>query len=259
MEHDCIGAFQFGLFKTEPPYDRWQDASVRGVSHSDPSTLREGSVLAIYVRTPDRSWPNLQTKVWQLRKANPAAPVVLLIDSVNAAHWARHFLRVGHCGIRAVLIHGEPIEPALRLQLVDVPDLGSSIIDWLGLMNVAPSVTIETLLRDIIGRADDFDSVETLLASRGWTWRKTSIALKAARLPGPGKWYSLSLGLRACLALQANPELSTHHYALLLGYDDSASIRRRITRLFRAQISDIRATIGWEWLMDRWWKSVRRL
>lgn len=242
MEREDLASVPLQLLRTEPPYERWHHVVNAGARL--PACVRAGSVVAVRAGDADRHWSQIAAWMPRLRRAIPAVPVVLVVDSANAAGWLGHALRTARRGVRAILLDGEPIATALRRQLTDVANLGFSVVEWLGLVGAPLPSTVETLLCDIIERADAFDSVDALLRSRGSTWRKASLATTAVRLPGPGQWFSLSLGLRACLALQAHPDRSIHRYAALLGYEDASPLRRRILHLFGVKVGYVRPSDG---------------
>ncbi len=250
MEHEAFRSMPPRLRRTEPPYDRWQEARDEAASFAAP---RMGTVRAVRVRDADREWPQVESWVPRLRRAYPTVPVVLLIPHDSPASTSNYLRISGSLGIRAVLLEGEPVESTLRRWMTAATSLGPDVAEWVALRRGCVSPTCASLIREIVRNASAYPSVHALLAADGWSWRRASIVLSRERLPAPGKWFALGRGLRFCLTLQARPDLSVNRHALERGDEDSAPVRRQLRRLFRIPPAQVKATIGWEWLAERWW------
>jgi hypothetical protein len=54
------------------------------------------------------------------------------------------------------------------------------------------------------------------------------------------------------MRLQAQPETPLFRLALDLGYADHSAICQLLRRVFDLKPSEVRGTVGWEWMLERW-------
>ena len=238
-----------------PPYD--QVETVSDLAALVPDALPPGAVLAPAGPHADEPWTDVAALVAQLRARYPACPVVIRLepplDQDPTAH--QHALDTGAKGI---LTEGVPPRVALRPMLTDQSRLTEQILEWLALRSPGLRPVVVEVIREIIARSGEFSEVGPLLETMGHAERTARTWFLRAGVPGPGKWLAVAHAIRASLRLQAEEGASLLSLAVECGYSDHSSLSRQSLRLFGVRPGAIRRTLGWEWLMDRWFRTADR-
>jgi AraC-like DNA-binding protein len=242
------------VFKLTPPYERFE--AVPDLAALAPDDLRDATLLAIGVTSPQESWAEVARLVPELRARFPAAPVVLRVGREAEAgdlEWVR---RAGGLRVRAVLVEGEPPRPRLRRILTDGTDLPEEVEQWLPVRLPGLSPAVARLIGVIVRLSPRFTEVGALLGDMGHAERTVRTWFRRAGVPGPGKWLAVAHAVRAALRLQAEDGAPLLTLAVECGYSDHSSLSRQSLRLFGVRPGAIRRTLGWEWLLDRWLRRV---
>jgi AraC-like DNA-binding protein len=242
------------VFRLAPPYERFE--AVPDFAALAPGDLRDATILAIGLTSPQESWAEVAALVPQLRARFPAAPVVLRIgQGVEAGdlEWARLAGGLRTC---AVLVEGEPPRPRLRRILTNGVDLPEEVERWLPVRLPGLSPAVARLIGVIVRLSPRFTEVGALLGDMGHAERTVRTWFRRAGVPGPGKWLAVAHAVRAALRLQAEDGVPLLTLAVECGYSDHSSLSRQSLRLFGVRPGAIRGTLGWEWLLDRWLRRV---
>jgi AraC-like DNA-binding protein len=237
------------LFRLTPPYTRYEE--LPDLDASEMADLPLGSVLVIDLASPN-DWSAVEALAPRVRARFPAAPLALRIrngvgvDPVEAAHRAAPF------HIRAVLGDDAPPRETLQMVLTDPASLTHELEDWLAVRGVDPPPPLRNLILDIFRQAPSHPRLHGLLQSLGRPERTVRNWFQRAGLPGPGAWLAAAHAVYAALRLQRERQTSLLTIAVECGYSDHSSLSRQAVRLFGARPGEIRQTLGWEGLLDRW-------
>jgi AraC-like DNA-binding protein len=243
------------VLQVVPPYD--QVEAVPDLGALTPEALPPGAVLIASGPHPSEPWTDVAALVTQLRSRFPAAPVVIRLelpwDQDPSAR--QHALDTGARGV--VDDAGSP-RAALRAVLTDQTHLAEQMLEWVVLRCPELRSPVMDVIREILARSAEFGEVGPLLETMGHAERTARTWFLRAGVPGPGKWLAVSHAIRAALRLQAEEGASLLSLAVECGYSDHSSLSRQSLRLFGVRPGAIRRTLGWEWLMDRWFRTADR-
>jgi hypothetical protein len=115
---------------------------------------------------------------------------------------------------------------------------------------------LQHLVRELLSITTDHGTVGEVLRRIGASESGTRSRFQKKRLPPPRAWCGLARGLRTALSIQGAPDAALTRIAGALGYRDHTALSKQVRLVFAVQPSEIRGTLGWEWLLDRWW-SIR--
>lgn len=235
----------------EPPYHQFGELMLR-----DLASVRPGSVIVIGVPDPGKfRAPRLRRIVaWIQRRANIA--VAIHMPSPTEGEAIRVAMYAHHVGVRAVLLGEEAIRPALWKYLANPLDVASDLAAWIERRRSISSDVVNLVTR-IVSEAPNHNGFHSLLAHLDVRPRTLRHILKAAKLPGPSKWYHLGRHLDAQIRLLRDPTLEVTQVALDLGYADSLSFTNRVYRMFGVTAEKARQLLGWEWRFAEWWRRVQ--
>ncbi|HEX7119759.1 MAG TPA: helix-turn-helix domain-containing protein [Longimicrobiales bacterium] len=235
-----------------PPYDEVREITFRCVS-----AVERGGIIVVDIPAPGvMDHERFRRLIHALRRRSNATIAIRLSAEVATAA-LRIAMHAYRCGVRAVLVRGEPLRPALWSYLTDPIDIPEDLIAWLRLRrSVSENVAgmIARIVRDA-PRHGDFADLLDHLDVRARTLRHQ---LELESLPAPSKWYHLGRLLDAQLRLLRDPVLDTTRVAHELGYADRMSFTNRIYRLFGVTAERSRQLLGWEWRFAAWWERVKR-
>jgi AraC-like DNA-binding protein len=237
------------VFRLTPPYTRFEEvANLDALQLPD---LPLGSVLAIELPGHD-GWADVAALAPHLRVRFPAAPVVLRVRGAAGVDPEEAARRAAPLHIRAVLGEDAPPRETLQAVLTDPASLTHELDDWLTVRGVAPPPELRGLIVDIFRQAPSYPRLHGLLQSLGRPERTVRNWFQRAGLPGPGSWLAAAHAVYAALRLQRERQTSLLTIAVECGYSDHSSLSRQAVRLFGARPGEIRQTLGWEGLLDRW-------
>ncbi len=241
------------LDRIGPPYSEFE--RVRDPSNLEWATRVPGTLLAVTSTRPGSDWQTLQAILPRLRARYPAAPVVLRLPRGEVPDIVHLAARAGSLHIRAVLVEGEPIAPALRTTLTNPPDLAGDITEWLTVRGLTLPPRLRSSIHEIVRHAPEHGKIGGLLRGIGESERTVRSWFSQGGLAAPSHWLAAARALHAALRLQREVNRSLLTVALDAGYSDASHLTRQIARLFDTTPATIRLSLGWEWLLDRWLRS----
>ncbi|HEX2081297.1 MAG TPA: helix-turn-helix domain-containing protein [Longimicrobium sp.] len=185
-------------------------------------------------------------------RAGLSGPLVALVRPTTHHETLRVARRAGALWLRAVLLEGEPIYEALRPALADPAALHDQVSEWLALRGVPLSPRLQFLVREIFLRAPAHPELSTLLRAVGEPEGGARTRLRKKRLPVPHRWHQAARALHATLRIQADGDRTVLEIALELGYSSDSALSRQLVTVFGLRPGQLRGTLGWEWLLERW-------
>ncbi|MQA92848.1 MAG: helix-turn-helix domain-containing protein [Gemmatimonas sp.] len=215
-----------------------------------------GGVLGVQVCRPRVDLYALRAFLRDLIHRRPEVPVVVLLqmppeEAVLAA------ARLAALRCRAVIRLGPELPTILREVLTDPATLGRDVVDWLRLRSIRPSPNQADLLERIFTDAPNHSELATLLGDQHISPSSARARLRKRGLPPPSRWLQAARAIHAALRIQARPEASVTAIALQLGFTDHSALVHLLRRSLGVSVRQIRGTLGWEWLLDRWLRSNR--
>ena len=230
-----------------PPYDR--NSASATVEVLETSRLPFGAVL---IPTLDAAEvPALEITIAFLRRRHPGHPVALQLPRSPDSTPLHVAWRAGRLGVRAILLQGDPVAPALRTMLTHSEDLAADLLDWFEAARLGPAAALSPAGRanvDAGGRALMGEVAERLQVAE----RTLRDRFAAAGVPPPAAWAGLARALSAALHLQRHPDASLASSALASGYSDQPALAHALRREFDLTPVQVRTVLGWEPLLDRW-------
>lgn len=237
------------VYCLKPPYVEFEEVPDPEALASDALPL--GSLLALEI-ADGVPWDAVAQAVPRLRARFPAAPVVLRVRRGVSADHAELARRSGELHVRALLYEDEPPRETLQPALTDPATLPEEVLEWLSVRGVRSPPALCRLIAEIFRQAPSHARLRSLLRSLGRPERTVRSWFRRAGLPGPGAWLAAAHATYAALRLQRERQTSLLTIAVECGYSDHSSLSRQAVRLFGARPGEIRQTLGWEGLLDRW-------
>ena len=234
-----------------PPYEERDLRSA--FPDLDTATAQAGTVVGVQVSRPCVDPGALRALVIDLSK-RVACPVVMLLqmspeDALAAA------ARLAPMRFRAVAPLGPGMQAILRDSLTDSSMLAQGVVDWLQLRSIRLNPNQADLVETIFAAAPRHEDLSTLLDRHRIPQSSARFRLKKRGLPSPARWFQLARALHAALRLQARPDLSVATVARQLGFADHSALAHLLRRSLHGTAHEIRGTLGWEWLLERWLRS----
>lgn len=244
---------QLHVTAVKPPYDIAQRAKYGAEDAPEPPC--PGMIRVIHIGDPNEEWHVLAKAVPDLRRSSPIVPVVVCVaqpfagQALGLAAWAAGL------GVRAVILEGEQPQAALRRWMTKPLDVGGAVVEWLDIAGRAVPNDVRGLVVDLVNAPVSRATVGGFLRQRRSSPRTVAKRLQRRWLPAPGEWFRLGRTLRLACRLQAAPKKSIMHHAHELGLEDGSTLRRAVKRVFGVSVGEVQATVGWEWLTERWWSA----
>jgi AraC-like DNA-binding protein len=255
MQND-LADLPLPLYRLHPPYESFigvlQLSTLRG------DDLPPGSLLALEVRDPSGDWPAVKDWVPRLRSRFPSVSVILRVRQLETPSTVHHLAgRAGKVHVGLVLLESEPMPAALRCILTHPVDLAEEVREWLHLRGVPLTLHLSHLVGRIFDLAPRHSTLFELLDAIHESPGAVRGRFRKKRLPSPGSWFQIARVLHAALRIQARPEEALESIAAESGYHDYSALARQTSRRFGLSPTEIRGTVGWEWLFDRWLRRER--
>lgn len=239
------------LYCAFPPYER-----ERLITSGIPRELPTGAVLILDVAPVPRDTTGLDDALRRVRASTPSTPVVL-----RTAADIDDLLRLATLGVtlptQGVILRGQALPGALRGQLTRPRNLPEEVTSWLAMKGVRMAPALTDLIRQIFARATRHSEISSLCREIGAVESSARFRCSKKRLPPPSRWLQAARALHACLRLQAHPDRALLPLALELGYADHSALSHQLRRTFQVRPGEVRRTLGWEWLLDRWFDRAR--
>lgn len=245
-------AAEFTPFLLQPPYESPDFHSTWETMER--KHLAPGTIAGIRLDRP-AEWPALQPAIRQLRVRLPAASIVLVLSGAEAGDLMLS-ARAARAGVRAVIKEDVSLVGGLRAALTSSDSLAEDVVEWLHLRRLRLSPMVASLLREIFLNAADQPDLTTLLAHVGMAESSARFRLHKRLLPTPSRWFQVARALHTALRIQAAPGTSLLRLAHDFGYADHSALSQLVYRAFRVRPGAVRGTLGWEWLMHRWVRSI---
>jgi hypothetical protein len=206
-------------------------------------------------RVPLAGGQSVTEGVRELRQRHPGSPLALwirdappqtVIEVVRAASGAQ---------VRAIL-GGDVLDPELlRSQLTQPCELSAFVLRWaLDAGYLPDGVELEDL-RDLLDAAPEVRTLERLSLRRrvaARTWRNR---LQQLGLPAPRAWLALAHSLHVAFFMQRNRAEPLQVLCSRRGMRLPANLGQQFKRVFGLSPSQVRALLGAEPLLDRWFQA----
>lgn len=164
------------------------------------------------------------------------------IRPMDVANWAK---RAGGGAYLACVI-AEPMTPLplgnITAQSPSAKILASQVLRLMGRIS-PPTITSYSELELI------------LMSTEGQITPSLARRLRRSGLPTPGAWRQLGTTLRAALQIQGTSN-SLERIALTEGFYDQSSLSRQMKTLYGLRPGRLRGTVGWQWLVWRWFRRA---
>lgn len=239
----------YPILHLKPPYT--PSATTVMVREVDSAKMVPGSVLAVHITTRSIDWISCTETVNGLRRQMPAVPIVLSLGpEINDGLYIAS--QAGRASVRAVVAGSAPLGESLRRPLTSISSLGPDVVEWLSLFGLRLSPTVSFLISQIFTDAPRHTEVGSLLKGIGAAESSTRFRFRKKSLPAPSRWLQAARAIHAALRIQLEPQKSILAHACALGYADHSALCHQMKRAFGTTPAAVRATLGWEWLLERW-------
>ncbi|HSH44270.1 MAG TPA: AraC family transcriptional regulator [Longimicrobiales bacterium] len=239
-----------GLQLFRPPYD--------SCTPIDPGTAPapfEPGVAAVWFMSPDRDV--LAELQWAAIRPRSVPLIVVLPEPEEAAAMLD--------ALRAV--------PSLKPKDV-LPGVGRGMMRALRTLLAAPPATLHTAAADyledigaitpesrervetIFANAPNTSSIEALARHLCQSRRTLGRYFHDRDLPVPSHWLQFARSLHVAIQLQ-NTRQNIGRVAARFGYPDGFTMSNAMKRLTGFRPSFVRKHLGWEWLVEAWWRRER--
>lgn len=239
--HDCQ------LLRFGPPYDHLEPAT--GAFSTAPEAL-QGTALVWWLVEAKRQ----EVEFERLRARPFGLPLIILLPPAREIHRTLPLLNfLSTLRPRAVLPTGNLAAPdRLRFVLAQPPrPFAETITIYLAHRGILADHGIRREIRRIFDLAPHVPSISKL-ARRMYTSRRTlGRHLSAAGLPVPSHWLQFARLLYVSIHLQ-NDSSAIFRIAVRAGYPDGFTMSNQMKRLIGHRPSEVRACLGWEWILEAW-------
>lgn len=213
-----------------------------------------GTVVGVEIHRPLAELGALQSLLADLARQAPSCPVVILL-AMPPGEALSFVTRLAPLRPRAVVPDGADLDTVLREALTDPASLSAGVVEWLRLRSIRLNPFQADLLARILAAAPDHPDLGHLLEVLRVPQTTARFRLRKRRLPPPGQWFQLARALHAALLLQAQPARTMESVAARLGFADHSALVHLLRRSLRVQAREVRGTLGWEWLLHRWFTA----
>jgi AraC-like DNA-binding protein len=235
-----------------PPYDhRDLRPALAGTGRDD---VTPGTIVGVHVSHPRIDAVAVGEIVRDLTRRWQSCPVVVFLE-MSAEEAILVSARLSAARPRAVVGIGPEMPTVLRDVLTDPNRLGSEVVDWLHLRQIRLNPNQADLLEKIFASAAEHGELTSLLELYRIPQSSARFRLRKRGLPSPNRWFQVARAVHAALRLQARPEASVAAVAHQLGFVDHSALAHLLRRSLNLTANQIRGTLGWEWLLDRWLRS----
>jgi AraC-like DNA-binding protein len=230
-----------------PPYDRLEP---RDDALCAPPEMLKGAAIVWWLVEAESQEDEFE----RLRARPHGLPVIVLLPHAREIHRTLPLLNfLSILRPRAVLPSGNLAAPdRLRIVLAAPPRaLAETVTVYLAQRGVLTDRHLRREIQRIMELAPEVASISKL-SRRMYTSRRTlGRHLSAAGLPVPSHWLQFARLLYISVQLQ-NDSSAIFRIACRAGYPDGFTMSNQMKRLIGYRPSDIRACLGWEWIVEAW-------
>ncbi len=241
----------WSLIKSVPPYTAFTPYYL-SQSTTAPDAL--GTVLLLRHVDESRNWPSLTAPIRKIRLELPSFSIVVVVKGGDPANTFTTE-RMLSLGVSAFLMGEEPTQKTLREALTKTNHLGTSVVGWILARNREVAPTVLTAISELISWASSETRVSPVLLRLHQSESTTRAKFRKWQLPPPHQWFQLGRALNCAMRIQRSPNEPLLRTAVELGYADNSGLSRSLMQTFQVRPSTIRGTLGWEWLICRWWSK----
>jgi len=244
MEAAPLAASGIRLFV--PPYGRFDSVALLPPSASVP----RGAAAIWWLTDAERQ----ATEFDRLRDRPYHLPLVVLLPPPREIARTLPLLNL------IMLLRPKSVLPGMSLGTPEAvrhvlaappPSLSEAFIRHLGERGVLADRTVAREIRRIFDLAAECRSISRL-ARRMYTSRRTlGRHFAAAGLPVPSHWLQFARVLQVSVHLQSEPS-AIFRIAARSGYPDGFTLSNQMKRLIGCRPTDVRACLGWEWIVEAW-------
>lgn len=146
---------------------------------------------------------------------------------------------------------------ALRTLLAAPPPaLPRAVADHLEGMGVISDAEVRRRIETIFGAAPHTRSIQSLSRRLCQSRRTVGRFFQARNLPVPSHWLQFARVLHVAIQLQ-NTNLNIGRVSARFGYPDGFTMSNTMKRLIGYRPSFVREHLGWEWILEAWWRRER--
>lgn len=146
---------------------------------------------------------------------------------------------------------------ALRTLLAAPPAaLPSAVASYLEEMGVISDAATRTRVETIFAAAPNIRSIQGLAAQSCQSRRTVGRFFHERGLPVPSHWLQFARILHVAIQLQ-NTTLNIGRVSVRFGYPDGFTMSNTMKRLTGYRPSFVRDHLGWEWIVEAWWREEK--
>lgn len=147
---------------------------------------------------------------------------------------------------------------ALRTLLAAPPAaLPLAVADYLEAMGVINDAVTRERVEAIFAAAPNIRSIHGLARQVCQSRRTVGRFFQERGLPVPSHWLQFARILHVAIQLQ-NTRLNIGRVSARFGYPDGFTMSNTMKRLTGYRPSFVREHLGWEWIVEAWWREERR-
>lgn len=238
-----------------PPYEERDIRSA--LPELDRAIEQPGILVGVQISQPSIDPGALRALVTDL-SMRTACPIILLLQ-MSASDGILAAGRLAPMRFRAIAPIGPAMQSILRDSLTDPSMLAQDVVSWLQLRSIRLNPNQAHIIHAVFAAAPLHADLTSLLDHYRISQSSARFRLKKRGLPSPTRWFQLARSIHAALRLQARSDQSVTAIARELGFADHSALAHLLRRSLNITANEIRGTLGWEWLLDRWLKSNRIL
>lgn len=241
-----------GLQLFRPPYD--------ACSPIDPGTSPapfEPGLAAVWFMAPHREM--MQELQWAAIRPRSVPLFIVLPEPEDIPAMVEVLRVLPSLRPRGVLPGaGRGMMSALRSLLATPPvALHSSVADYLDELGIIDSPATRERVETIFSVAPNTRSIESLAQQMCQSRRTLGRYFHERDLPVPSHWLQFARALHVAIQLQ-NTRLNIGRVAARFGYPDGFTMSNAMKRLTGFRPSFVRRHLGWEWIVEAWWREEQR-
>ena len=236
-----------------PPYDRLAPCAPETIDELHDVDSWKGCAL-VWLLT-DRS---SQMQHFEALRSKPVGlPLIVLLPPPSQIGEVVDLLpMVRHLAPRMILPHGLVDTPYRLRQILAAPprSIPASVTDYLVRRGLARSRKAVREFQRIVELAPETRSISTL-SRRMYTSRRTlGRHFIGSGMPVPSHCLQFARLFHIALQLQTD-DSAVFRIASRFGYSDGFTMSNQMKRLIGYRPSDVRALLGWEWVVEAWLKK----